>query len=520
VRLSRVLAASLLSMATAAILCAAPADSKLFPRVVNIEPKAGPGSNLIKITPSNDSKAGPIPAGGFADFTVSASKTADIEWTVSPPPAQQAAGLPSNRLVFNSLPGSKHRVSAWVVDFEAKTKGRDEIEVVFAGAPNPQPHPEPGPSPNPQPEPSPVGTVSSFVVVEDTLKAGPWRGEILGSPKVEAWYRQLQGQRSGAIHLLVDANAPTAAGKKWADKAAGKKLPYLFMLDAAGAVVKECEAPIASPDAFVAAFDLHSDTPRAFGLIMEAPKLKWAEFGSTPNTPIIPRSQWRPVKYGSFLPPVYDQDGIGQCASSACCTTIETAARMAGTPIPKLSAGDLYSRVNGGRDRGSLLEDNLDEAQKGVALASRVPYIWNGRKATDAATVAERGRFRIVEAYWCKDFDAMASALQQGFIVEHGLLWHNNFKPDADGWLPSKGVGGGGGHALCGYGLEKRGETWGIATRNSWSSAWGNGGNCVIPESLFGSNIGGFFAVRVVTSGEPVARGRDPFNLREFALAW
>lgn len=510
-RLSRVLAASLLSLATAAILCAAPGDAKLFPSLVDIEPKAKAVPS-VKIAGAKE----PVPAGGFADLSVEAGKSASVTWRISPAPVQRAKDLPTSRLIFGGKAGTTYSVTAFVVDFDAKTVADTETEVVFAGAPNPQPHPEP----QPRPEPQPVGTVSSFVVVEDTLKAGPWRGEILGSPKVEAWYRQLQGQRTGAIHLLVDANAPTPAGKKWADKANGKKLPYLFMLDTTGAVVKECEAPIASPDAFVAAFDLHADTPRALGLIMEAPKLKWVEFGSTPQTPLIPRAQWKPIKFAAFLPPVYDQDGIGQCASSACCTTIETAARMAGTPIPKLSAGDLYSRVNGGRDRGSLLEDNLDEAQKGVALASRVPYIWNGRKANDAATIAERNRFRVVEAYWCKDFDAMASAIQQGFIVEHGLMWHNNFKTDADGWLPSKGIGGGGGHALCGYGLEKRGDVWGIVTRNSWSASWGKGGDCIIPESLFGSNIGGFFAVRVVTSGEPVTRRRDPFNLREFALAW
>lgn len=509
-RLSRVSSALLLAISTAAVLCAAPADKpSLFPSVAALD---GPKASAPRITGAT----APIPAGGFADLSVEAGKSASVTWRISPQPVQRAKELPSNRLIFGGKAGQAYSVTAFVVDFDAKTVADTETEVVFAGTPGPQPIP-PGPQPEPQPTP---GTVSSFVVVEDTLKAGPWRGEILGSPKVEAWYQQLQGQRTGAIHLLVDVNAPTAAGKKWAERVTGKKLPYLFMLDASGGVVKECEAPIASPEAFVAAFDLHADTPRAFGLIMEAPKLKWREFGRTENTPLIPRAQWKPVKYTAFLPPVYDQDGIGQCASSACCTTIETAARMAGAPIPKLSAGDLYSRVNGGRDRGSLLEDNLDEAQKGVALASRVPYIWNGRKASDAATLAERSRYKIVEAYWCKDFDAMASALQQGFIVEHGLMWHNNFKPDADGWLPSRGVGGGGGHALCGYGLVKRGDVWGIATRNSWSASWGRGGDCIIPESLFGSNIGGFFAVRVVTSGEPVARRLDPFKRGEFALAW
>lgn len=507
--------AVLLATAAAAALCAAPADTPtLFPRVVDLNAKPV-AAGAVKII--SDSGKDPIPAGGFADLSVNASKTADVEWIVEPEPVQKASGLPANRMIFGGKAGEKYTASAWVVDFEAKTKSRDKITVTFAGTPIPPTPQPPGPHP---PEPQPVGAVSSFVVVEDTLKAGPWRGEILGSPKVEAWYRGLQGQRSGSIHLLVDINAPTAAGKKWADLAAGKELPYLFILDSAGVVVKESKAPIASPDAFVAAFDLHTDVPRAMGLIMEAPKLQWVEFGSTPSTPIIPRAQWKPVKLSAFLPGVYDQDGIGQCASSACCTTFEMAARMAGKPVPKLSAGDLYSRVNGGRDRGSLLEDNLDEAMRnGIATAAKVPYIWNGRKANDAATVAERARYKVVEAYWCKDFDGMASAIQQGFAVETGLMWPGNAKVDSSGWL--RGSGSSGGHALNVFGLAQAADgTWGVWCRNSWTESFGLGGNCIIPESMFKGQIGGFFAVRVVTSGEPVSRFTNPFNLREFALAW
>ena len=514
-RVRHVSCASLFALATAAALCAAPADSPtLFPRVVDIEAKAKPAPSVIKLSATT-----PVPAGGFADITIEAGKSASVKWRINPAPVQKAEGLPAHRLIFGGKPGQTYTVRALVVDFDAKTFDDPETEVTFAGTPIPPTPQPPGPGPNP-PEPQPVGAVSSFVVVEDTLKAGPWRGEILGSPKVEAWYRGLQGQRSGSIHLLVDINAPTAAGKKWADLAAGKELPYLFILDSAGVVVKESKAPITSPDAFVAAFDLHTDVPRAMGLIMEAPKLQWVEFGSTPSTPIIPRAQWKPVKLSAFLPGVYDQDGVGQCASSACCTTFEMAARMAGKPVPKLSAGDLYSRVNGGRDRGSLLEDNLDEAMRnGIATAAKVPYIWNGRKANDAATVAERARYKVVEAYWCKDFDGMASAIQQGFAVETGLMWPGNAKVDSSGWL--RGSGSSGGHALNVFGLAQAADgTWGVHCRNSWTESFGLGGNCIIPESMFKGQIGGFFAVRVVTSGEPVSRLTNPFDLREFALAW
>jgi len=82
-------------------------------------------------------------------------------------------------------------------------------------------------------------------------------------------------------------------------------------------------------------------------------------------------------------------------------------------------------------------------------------------------------------------------------------MWYDSFSPDRDGWITS-GRGGGGGHALCGYGLAQRNGAWGIRTRNSWGPTWGVGGNCILAEPLFGNEIGGYWAVRsVVQSVNP-----------------
>lgn len=460
-----------------------------------------------------------VPAGRYADLTIDIPAGATVVTRIEGAVAQKSDGLPAGRMIFAGT--GVIRVNNTLIDFKAQTATQLDFTVRFGP---PAPPPVPPDPPKPDPGPAPDGQVSTFVVVEDTTKAGPWRGEILGSPDVEKFYRQLRGTRTGVIHTLLDVNDPDAVPelKKYVTAAAGKGLPYLFLLDAGGKVVKEGTAPTKSPADFIAFFDAHHDAPRAMGLIMAAPRLKWVEFGSTPNTPIIPRTQWpKSRRLTTFLPPVYDQDGIGQCASSSCCTVIETAAYLRGIPYPKLSAGDLYSRVNGGRDNGSLLEDNIAEAMKnGVAPASMVPYVWDRRRHNTPEVVAARKKYRVAEAYWCPSFDAMVSAILQGYAVGHGLMWFNNFKPDADGWLPARGFGRAGGHALCGYGIETKADgTVGIVTRNSWSASWGVAGDCIIPESLFSGQIGGYYAVRVVTSPTAAARRIDPFARPEFALA-
>ena len=378
-----------------------------------------------------------------------------------------------------------------------------------------KPQPDPGPAPvppapvppqpvppGPQPTPPQPASVAGFVIVEDTAAAGQARGMFLGSAKVSAFLKN-----SGLKHALVSTAAADPDGKPLAgvlgalvaDAKAKNALPHLYLLDAAGKTVKDLVCPL-DPDAFVQAFAPKQQHPRAMGMIAAKPKLKWAVYGSTPQTPMIPRAQWKEVDLEAYLPPVHDQDGRGQCNASATCTALEASREIAGLSYVYLSAGDLYSQINGGWDQGSTLEDGLAAAvNSGVATAATVPYVWDGRRHGDAKVLAERKNYRAVEVYLCPTFDHMASALQMGFVVVEGMVWYDSFKPDADGWLPTRGRGGSGGHALCGYGLATRNGVWGIKTRNSWGVTWGNGGNCVIPESLFDGQISGYWAIRSVT---------------------
>lgn len=381
-----------------------------------------------------------------------------------------------------------------------------------------QPDPNPNPGPNPTPDPTPASRVVRFVVVEDTAQARAWRGDVIGSPQVAAWYKTAR-----MSHRLLSTAAagpdgpPDAEAAAFLGRAKGKDLPWLWQLDAAGRVVRDLKVPT-TPEAFVAAFA--APHRRAMGnLAPAAGNLRgtWKRFGEHPEVPLIPRAEWKPVDLGTFLPDVKDQDGVGACNAFAAVTALEAARAQAGLPYVRLSPGYLYGNINGGRDDGSLLEDGMAWLTEHGTCPSAVvgDLDWRTGRTRPPAAREQEKQYRVVEVYVCPSFDAIASAVQQGFVIVEGLMWADNFTPDRDGWLPSRASGGVGGHALCGYGLAQRNGVWGIKTRNSWGPAWGVGGNCVIPEPLFGRKIGGFWAVRsVVQSVAPRKQIvlRNPFR--------
>lgn len=207
-------------------------------------------------------------------------------------------------------------------------------------------------------------------------------------------------------------------------------------------------------------------------------------FGETPTTRLIPPDQWAECDLSHFASPIKDQNGIGACNAFATVNALEACRRMKGLPDVLLSPGDLYARINGGRDRGSLPEDALRVAlETGIATAASVPILNWRSPINNAATQAERARYRFTEALWCPTFAHAASALQQGFVLDTAVWWYQYDAPDADGWLKDRGSGNRGGHAIMGCGLVRRGSTWGIKIANSWGRAWGRDGFGVLPAA-------------------------------------
>jgi hypothetical protein len=234
-------------------------------------------------------------------------------------------------------------------------------------------------------------------------------------------------------------------------------------------------------------------------------KCAYREFGSVPTERVIPRDEWPDLLQAYLdgpddphLPPVADQDGIGECNASATCTALESCRMLAGLPYVQLSAADLYRRINGGRDQGSMLEDGIQEAmQNGIATTAEVPYLDWRHQHSNAAAV--RPKYKVLEAVLCPSFDHCFSAVLHGFKLITGILWYSNYTPDADGWLP-RGRGQSGGHAIFGYKPTGRNGVFGIWHQNSWTPSWGVQGRMVIPETAYDRAIGGWWAIRSVVN--------------------
>lgn len=232
-------------------------------------------------------------------------------------------------------------------------------------------------------------------------------------------------------------------------------------------------------------------------------------FGDTASARVIPRSEWEGLlaqydsldSFDPFLPPVQNQRDIGSCNANTTVAMVEYIRRRQGLPYVQLSPADLYHRVNRGRDAGSLLEDAMREVTtNGIGTAATSGFYWGKYDWRGPASQQERRRFRVLEVLNCRTFDHCMSAVLQGFALNTGIMWYDNYTPGSDGWLP-RPSGRAGGHAIFGFKPAKRGAEYGIWHMNSWGADWprrGSNGLFVIPESAYVGPVGGWFAVRAV----------------------
>jgi hypothetical protein len=133
-----------------------------------------------------------------------------------------------------------------------------------------------------------------------------------------------------------------------------------------------------------------------------------------------------------------NQNGWGKCASSAATYAEEKARYVSGQPRIVLSDDYLYSLVNGGRDQGSTLGENLRAiTQRGIATRKTVKEGQIYRNMYNTATAdREALRFRAHEGYATPSEQEVVAALVTGkpvvIAIHVGRNWQNF---DKDGVL-------------------------------------------------------------------------------------
>jgi hypothetical protein len=210
--------------------------------------------------------------------------------------------------------------------------------------------------------------------------------------------------------------------------------------------------------------------------------------GSVDACPILPRSAWSECSIRHKVWTVIDQNPQNSCCPSATAGAAMLLRELAGEKRILLSQGSLYGQINGGRDAGANIEDALAAMMRtGICPAKTIDsQAWHTRRWPNDWE-AEAKKYRLLEAFDCPTFDAVASAVQRSMPVVFGVYW------------------GSGGHAVAAVGLKKIDRSWGLEFLNSWGADWADNGFGVLPESKCGGiKSFGAFALRsvVVPSGE------------------
>ena len=158
------------------------------------------------------------------------------------------------------------------------------------------------------------------------------------------------------------------------------------------------------PDAKPETFRLYEDSQPMLSLA-EIEKIVTSE-SRTKARDRFPAEQW-----------IRNQGGRGSCNGYAGAWALARARVMCGLPFVPLSGEYLYSMINGGVDRGSMLDDGMKAiTEKGVAreeLVRHESYLWN-QMSQEARSDAPR--FKAFECYRVNTELGLASGLALGFV--------------------------------------------------------------------------------------------------------
>lgn len=202
---------------------------------------------------------------------------------------------------------------------------------------------------------------------------------------------------------------------------------------------------------------------------------------------------------------IQDQGQYGSCNGWAGSGVLTRARVRRGLKPVQLSGAYLYSLINGGQDRGSMLDDGMQAlTSKGCATLGTVkanqiyPSKYDKSKAN-----REASRFKAFECYQINSQEGLWTALALGFDVVVAVHAGNSFSQiDRNGVA---GVNNGNGnHAVLADGLLYAGGEIVADGANSWGTRWGDKGRMLLRWKHFQQTIGihRFYAIRSTTDGD------------------
>lgn len=145
--------------------------------------------------------------------------------------------------------------------------------------------------------------------------------------------------------------------------------------------------------------------------------------------PLVPKGEWDELAAKITLRPhvknPLDQNGDGSCASESSTGGTLICRAFSGLPYVLLNPLFVYGRVNGGRDNGSSIDENLAFIRdRGIASEAVWPRSRGWRAEPSPEAMADALNYRIVEFYDISSVEEMVSALLTGFPVIFGANGH------------------------------------------------------------------------------------------------
>lgn len=229
-------------------------------------------------------------------------------------------------------------------------------------------------------------------------------------------------------------------------------------------------------------------------------------FGSAPNQPLWSDEQIKEVVTDPSRMPsrelfgpewILDQLSFGSCNGHALAAAGARARWLRGIRDKLLFSGAYsYSKMNGGRDNGSIIEDDIEVGTRyGFCPLSLVPanqiYPSQQPKTADAEAAKNKG----LEAYkvvgdWSTKMRAVRTALAQRFGVIVAVMAGNGYSR-----VDSRGVcvgvdAGSGDHAVLGDDLLWDGKRWLYDSPGSWGTTLGHDGRVYLTDNHFKQTLG------------------------------